>query len=232
MQRLAAGYGATLRDRSPVMAVPDLGGSVEVVMADATYRAGRLLLCADAWTGDLLAQLGADLPLVVTQEQFSYYRPADPDAFAVGRFPVWIWMDDPSFYGFPVWPDAALKAAQDVGGHQVTATTRSFDPDPAASDRLAGFLRDRLPAAAGGHAHTRDLPLHPHPGPRPRPRSPPRPRPRPGRPRRRPRLQVRPLVGRVLADLALHDGTDVEIGPFALDRPALTTPQAETSYLV
>ena len=54
-------------------------------------------------------------------------------------------MDDPSFYGFPVWPDAALKAAQDVGGHQVTATSRGFDPDPAAAERLAGFLRARLP---------------------------------------------------------------------------------------
>src|SRR4029453_912218 len=39
---------------------------------------GRLLLCADAWTGDLLAQLGAELPLVVTPGQFSYFRPAAP----------------------------------------------------------------------------------------------------------------------------------------------------------
>jgi hypothetical protein len=140
---------------------------------EASFRAGRLLLCTDAWTGDLLAQLGAALPLVVTQEQFSYFRPADPAAFAVGRFPVWIWMDDPSFYGFPVWPDTALKAAQDVGGPRVTATTRGFDPDPAASERLAGFLRARLPAAVGAHDHTatclytltpdRDLVLGPSP---------------------------------------------------------------------
>ena len=153
LQRLATGYGATLVSQAPVTAVRDLGGSVEVATADGTFRAGRLLLCADAWTGDLLAQLDAELPLVVTQEQFSYFRPADPAAFAVGRFPVWIWMDDPSFYGFPVWPDRALKAAQDVGGHQVTATTRGFDPDPAASQRLAGFLRTHLPAA-GTHDHS------------------------------------------------------------------------------
>jgi hypothetical protein len=63
-------------------------------------------------------------------------------------------MDDPSFYGFPVWPDRTLKAAQDVGGRPVTATSRGFDPDPAASERLAGFLRTRLPAVAGTHDHT------------------------------------------------------------------------------
>jgi glycine/D-amino acid oxidase-like deaminating enzyme len=133
MQRLAATYGAILMANAPVTAVRDLGGQVEVATADASVRAGRVLLCTDAWTGDLLAQLGAELPLVVTQEQFSYFRPADPATFAVGRFPVWIWMDDPSFYGFPVWPGSALKAAQDVGGRRVMATTRGFDPYPAAA---------------------------------------------------------------------------------------------------
>jgi sarcosine oxidase len=215
-----------------VTAVHDLGGRVEVATADATFRAGRLLLCTDAWTGDLLAQLDAELPLVVTQEQFSYFRPADAAAFAVGRFPVWIWMDDPSFYGFPVWPEGALKAAQDVGGRQVTATTRSFDPDRAASERLAGFLRARLPAAAGAHDHTatclytltpdRDLVLGPLPG--------------------HDRVLVAlgaahgfkfaPLLGRALADLALHGGTDIDLSPFAPDRPALTTPAVEARYLV
>jgi sarcosine oxidase len=231
MQRLARGYGATLVDRCPVTAVHDHGGSVEVATAEATFRAGRVLLCTDAWTGDLVAQLGAVLPLVVTQEQFSYYRPADPDAFALGRFPVWIWMDDPSFYGFPVWPGAALKAAQDVGGHQVSATTRGFEPDPAAADRLAGFLRTRLPAAAGTHDHSatclytltpdRDFAVGPLPG--------------------HDRVLVAlgaahgfkfaPLLGRALADLALHDGTEVDITPFALDRPALTTRDAQARYL-
>jgi sarcosine oxidase len=232
MRRLATRSGATLLADTPVTAVRDLGGSVEVTTAETTFRAGRLLLCADAWTGDLLAQLGAELPLVVTQEQLSYFRPADPAAFAVGRFPVWIWMDDPSFYGFPTWPDGALKAAQDVGGHQVTATTRGFAPDPAASERLAGFLRAHLPAAAGAHDHTatclytltpdRDLVLGPVEG--------------------HDRVLVAlgaahgfkfaPLLGRVLADLALHDGTDVDIGPFAPGRAALTVPGVEASYLV
>ncbi|HEX2157014.1 MAG TPA: FAD-dependent oxidoreductase, partial [Actinomycetes bacterium] len=156
---------------------------------------------------------------------------ADPDAFAVGRFPVWIWMDDPSFYGFPVWPGAALKAAQDVGGPQVTASTRGFDPDPAAAERLAGFLHRLLPAA-GVHDHTRtclytltpdrDFALGPLPG--------------------HDRVLVAlgaahgfkfaPLLGRVLADLTLHDGTEVDISPFTLDRPALTTPDPEPTYLV
>ena len=140
--------------------------------------------------------------------------------------------DDPSFYSFPVWPDAALKAAQDVGGRQVTATTRGFDPDPAASQRLAGFLRTHLPAAGGAHDHSatclytltpdRDLVLGPLPG--------------------HDRvlvalgaahgLKFAPLLGRVLADLALHGGTEVDLSPFAPDRPALTAAEAKARYLV
>ena len=38
----------------------------------------------------------------VTQEQVSWFTPrGDPALFAPDRFPVWIWMDEPSFYGFP-----------------------------------------------------------------------------------------------------------------------------------
>jgi glycine/D-amino acid oxidase-like deaminating enzyme len=168
---------------------------------------------------------------VVTQEQVSYFTPTDPAAFAVGRFPVWIWMDDPSFYGFPVWPGTALKAAQDVGGRAVTASTRGFDPDPAASERLAGFLRARLPAALGAHASTttclytlppdRDFVLGPLLG--------------------HDRVLVAlgaahafkfaPLLGRLLADLALHGGTQENLRPFDPGRAALTAP-AEPHYLV
>ena len=41
-----------------------------------------------------------------------------------------------------------------------------------------------------------------------------------------------PLLGRVLADLALHDGTDVDIAPFAPGRAALTASGVAASYLV
>ena len=39
--------------------VRDLGdGGVEVVAGDATYRCRRLVVCADAWTNEVLAPLG------------------------------------------------------------------------------------------------------------------------------------------------------------------------------
>jgi glycine/D-amino acid oxidase-like deaminating enzyme len=135
LQRLAVHHGASLLDQTPVTEVHDLGDAVEVRTADRAWRAARLLLCADAWTNDLLAQLGARLPLVVTQEQFSYFTPTDPAAFAVGRFPVWIWMDDPSFYGFPSGrakrsrPPRTSAAARSPPGPAASTPTR---PPPSA----------------------------------------------------------------------------------------------------
>jgi hypothetical protein len=41
-----------------------------------------------------------------------------------------------------------------------------------------------------------------------------------------------PLVGRVLADQALHGGTEVDVSPFAADRPALTAAEPEVNYQV
>src|SRR5262245_32021753 len=78
MQRLARRCGARLHDGSPVIGVADHGDHVDVVVGPAgdTVRARRVVLTADAWTNDLLAHLGAALPLTVLREQVTYFAPA------------------------------------------------------------------------------------------------------------------------------------------------------------
>ncbi len=132
-RRLARANGATLRDRSPVTSIRDAGGGdLEVVTPDATYRTGRVVLAADAWTNELLASFDRRLPLTVTKEQVTYFACPDPAAFAPDRFPVWIWMDEPCFYGFPTYGEAGPKAAQDCGGLPVEPADRTFERDEAA----------------------------------------------------------------------------------------------------
>jgi sarcosine oxidase len=202
------------------------------VLADGTrYRADRVVLTCDAWANELLDPLGAGLPLTVTQEQFTYFAPQRPEDFAPDRFPVWIWMDDPSFYGFPCYGEPTVKAAQDCGGPAVTARGRGYEPDPDRLDLLARFLDTLLPGA-GPVVRTRtclytltpdrDLVLGTVPG--------------------HDSVLVglgaghgfkfAPTIGRILADLATGVTSTVDLTPYGPDRPALTAPTGSVSWLV
>ncbi|HEY6014186.1 MAG TPA: FAD-dependent oxidoreductase, partial [Candidatus Limnocylindrales bacterium] len=155
-RRLARAHGAALRDRTRVTGLRDAGGGdLEVETETGTFRTGRLVIAADAWTNHLLASFGRRLPLQVTREQVTYFACPDPAAFGPDRFPVWIWMDDPSFYGFPTYGEAGPKAAQDCGGRPVDPDRRTFERDEAAFERVTGFLERHLPGAVGPPIYTK-----------------------------------------------------------------------------
>jgi sarcosine oxidase len=234
-RRLALARGATLLERTPVSRLRSVGGGVELVTEDGTtHRAGRVVVAADAWTNGLLASFGRRLPLTITQEQVVYFRAPDPHDFAPDRFPIWIWMDDPSFYGFPTYGEAGPKAAQDVGGREVTPATRTDDPDPAALTRLESFLAAHLPGALGPPIAIRTC-LYTL---------------TPDRDFVVDRLPEAPevvvllgaahgfkyasVLGRIAAELAI-DGMSPsagELGSFRIDRPALLDPDAPRRFLV
>ncbi|HKF84367.1 MAG TPA: N-methyl-L-tryptophan oxidase [Candidatus Limnocylindrales bacterium] len=150
-RELAAAQGATLRDGTRVARIEARGhGEVGLELDGGNrFTAGRVILAADSWTNELLEPLGARLPLTITQEQVSWFTPrVDPALFAPERFPVWIWMHEPSFYGFPTHGHPGPKIGQDVGGREVTNATRTFDRDEAAHGRVMAFLEQHLPGMA------------------------------------------------------------------------------------
>jgi sarcosine oxidase len=240
LQRLARQCGARMHDESSAIGLTDLGDEVEVVIdsrggAIQRLRARRVVLTADAWTNDLLAHLDTALPLTVLREQVTYFAPKSPTKFGADRLPVWIWMDDPSFYGFPTYDEgghgALVKAAQDCGGAPTTAAGRSFDIDRAALSLLSGFISNLLPDV-GPPAHSvtclytltpdRDFVIDAVPG--------------------HPTVYVglgaahafkfAPTFGRILADLATTGTTSSHIADFAMDRRALVDPSYAPAWLV
>ncbi len=97
----------------------------------------------------MLAGLGVQVPLEVTLEQVTYFRPERPDDFAPGRLPLWIWMDDPSYYGFPCYGEADGQGGAGLRRpDRSTPTTGPSDRDPAMEDRLAEHLRAHAARAA------------------------------------------------------------------------------------
>jgi sarcosine oxidase len=231
-RRMALEHGATLRERTEVTAIHTSAGEAAVHTADGeVIRCRRVIVAADAWTNRLLETLGTTLPLTITQEQVTYFRPPSVESFAPERFPIWIWMDDPSFYGFPVYGEAAVKVAQDCGGAAVTPETRTFEPDSDNLARVTSFVEKHLPGAVGT-AMTKTC-LYTLP---------------PDRDFVIDAVQGHPeilvalgaahafkfasVIGSVLADLAIEGRTDVDLEPFRIDRPALTMEDAPVHWLV
>jgi sarcosine oxidase len=127
-----------------------------VQLADGSiHRAPEVVLAADAWTNDLLASFDRRLPLTIIQAQVTYLAVPDPAVFAPDRFPIWIWMDDPSFYGFPTYGEPGPKSAEDVGGDEVTPQTRTFTRNDVAHRRLMDFLERHLPGQAVPELYTK-----------------------------------------------------------------------------
>jgi sarcosine oxidase len=150
LRRIGTAFGATLRENARVSAIRSAGGEIEVEAGGERYRAGKLILAAGPWTGRVLAHLGVRIPFEVTKEQVMYFRAPELSRFAPGTFPIWIWMDDPAFYGFPVFGQTdSVKIAQDSGGKAVDPDTRGFDEDPEISARVVGFIARYLPGALG-----------------------------------------------------------------------------------
>jgi sarcosine oxidase len=229
-QDLATAHGATLRDRTPVLEIRDRGTEVTIVTEGGTYGCRAVAIAVDAWTNDLLAHLGLRLPLTITQEQVTYLAARSPDSFAPDRFPVWIWMDVPCFYGLPAYGEPGPKVAQDVGGREVTPATRTFEPDVEVLGRVRRFVERHLPDALGPAIATRTclytltpdrdfvidaLPGHPsiflalgaaH------------------------GFKFASLIGRILADLTVDGHTDVDIERFAFGRSVLTMPDPPKTF--
>jgi sarcosine oxidase len=147
LQMQARAHGAVIRDRTPVeRLVPDADGVV-IHTAHGEVRAGKVIVAADAWTNELLAPLGAAIPLVTMQEQVSYFKPTDDAAFDRDRFPVWIWEDEYCYYGFPTYGEPSIKAARDVSNNLMTPEGRTFVPSAELLDQLTSFMGSTIPGS-------------------------------------------------------------------------------------
>jgi sarcosine oxidase len=139
--------GATVLAKTRVNEIVPVGDAYELRTHAATFRCSRVVIAADAWTNELLAPLGCPVNLTVTQEQVAYYR--TPDAFAIGAFPVWAWMDAETYYGIPSFAGVPAKASIDAGGPPVDPDRRTFHRDEQYHERLERFVAGHLPDLLG-----------------------------------------------------------------------------------
>ncbi len=101
----AVRHGATVRELAPVAGVaPESDGAVVRLATGETYAAKRIIIAAGPWADRFLGRMvNYNVPLRVTRQQVAYFSVHDPNAFAVGNFPLFIVTHDPHFYGFPIY---------------------------------------------------------------------------------------------------------------------------------
>ncbi|MCF2128750.1 N-methyl-L-tryptophan oxidase [Strepomyces sp. STD 3.1] len=217
--QLATRQGADLHFEEPVTRWEPYRDGVRVHTGENTYTAGQLVICPGAWAPRLLAGLG--VPFTVERQVMYWFQPRN----GIGRFlpanqPIYVWEDAAGVqvYGFPAidGPDHGAKVAFFRKGQATTpeAIDRTVHDHEvrAMADHMSGRLPDLpgtfLKAATCMYTTTADehfvIARHPaHPG----------------------STTVAcgfsghgfkfvPVVGEILADLALTGDTAHPIGLF------------------
>jgi sarcosine oxidase len=218
MARTLGGDLTEVLERSPVRRIDLEGDHPAVVLDDQVLTADRLIVSAGAWTARLLP--GLSVPLRPTRQQVLYFRPADPEPFRIGRFPVFIYKgegENDAYYGMPEALGMGVKAARHGGpGVDPDAVDRLVGEEY--RDEIRGFLRRTIPMLADSPidrdevclytmTEDEDFRVGPLPG--------------------RPDLIVASpcsghgfkfscLIGRVLADLAIDGETSIAIEPWRI----------------
>jgi len=150
---LALRAGAELHGHEPVLQWGPEGSGYVVTTSRGRYLASRVVVCAGAWVGRLIADLG--VRLVATRQVLGWVWPKSPELFELGRCPVWA-IEAPAleppglYYGFPMLPSApGVKIARHVPGVPVSpdGATRDVTAEDEADFRPA--LRRFLPRADG-----------------------------------------------------------------------------------
>lgn len=145
---LAQRHGATLRFDEEATAYTSDGDGVRVETTTGSFQADRLVITTGCWAVELLADLA--LPMQVERRVNGYFRPARPDLWSLeaGAPDFLLTVGEGSFYGMPAVGDVGLKIGLSAGP-PTTARTIRRTVDPEEIDFLRGVLDRYMPGASG-----------------------------------------------------------------------------------
>lgn len=216
---LAKESGAQVRTGVAVTAIEPRPDGVRIRTADDTIEAGTVIVAAGPWLKVLLPELAA--PTKVTRQVLGWFEPEKPELFAPDKFPVFIIESDHGIhYGFPRIDDSGVKVAKLYHGMDPVDpdnVDRKVTPDDEAAIRVA--LAEFLPAANGRllaaktclytETPDHDFVIDHLPG---------APRVLIASPCSGHGFKFAPVIGEILADLAIQGETRHDISRFALAR--------------
>jgi sarcosine oxidase len=146
LQRLAERAGVPVRERTSVLGIELNGDGVVLRTPGGDITAKVVVVTAGPWAAHVLAGAVARVPrMTPTVQQVRYFRPAEPG----GSWPALIeWPDGgPDWYAVPMAGGApGVKVAAHIPGRPVDPREGPFGQiDPALEAAAADYVRARLP---------------------------------------------------------------------------------------
>jgi sarcosine oxidase len=214
MHTASAGRGAVLRFGTRVLDIAPGDGGVAIRTGEQTVRARKAIIAAGSYVDALVPRLKGVVKPIRTV--VGWYRPRDGFNVAPGRMPAYLrQVGEDSFFGFPMVGAPGMKFGRH--GHLFEDIDPEA-PNPSVNDRdralLDDFARDYLPAAGEGADYaTCRYTLLPDdyflidrlPG---------EPNVIVASPCSGHGFKFVPVVGEILADMALEGGTCLPVGDF------------------
>ena len=218
---LARRHGAHLLEGVRVHSWEQTPSQCHVETDSGRFTSDRLVICSGGWTPELCP----GIPLSVSRQILGWMQTPEPDLVSMEHFTTWaIELEDQSLlYGFPLCDGldgpAGFKMARHLPGASCDPRTLVREAQPGDEDDFLSYARRFLPRAVGPvtdmkvclYTNTPDkhfiIDRHP----------------------RHDRVflatgfsghgfKFQPIIGEILADLAVHGSTDQPIGFLGLDR--------------
>jgi sarcosine oxidase len=211
--------GAEIRTSTAVLAVEQHGNGVLVRTNQGDIEARTAIAAAGPWIKHLLPNLS--VPLRITRQVMAWFEPLDPAPFSDGHFPVFLLESSHGVhYGFPPFTRGAVKVAKHHHSEE-TADPDAYNRAVSLSDEtlIRAAIADHIPAANGPLAAAetclytvtpdRDFLIDRLPG---------SPNVIVASPCSGHGFKFAPVIGEILADLALGGGTRHDISRFRFGR--------------
>jgi len=215
---LARAAGAEVRTNETVRTIEPASGGVRIVTDRTTITAGQVVVAAGPWIKQLLP--GLAVPIRVTRQVVGWFAPSDAALFARGRCPVFMIENaNGIFYGFPAGPRPGIKFAKHHSDEAVDPSAAARPMDGADETLLRGALAAHVPSANGAllDAQTCRYTMTPD-GDFILDRLPGAPAVIVASPCSGHGFKFAPVIGEILADLAISGATRHDIGRFSLAR--------------
>jgi sarcosine oxidase len=217
LNMLAAAAGAEIHRNEIVRSIEPESGGVRVTTDREIIVTAKAIVVAGAWTTSLLPSL----PLRATREVTGWFEPVDPAAVSPGKFPVFLIEGRHGMhYGIPPHGGAGVKVAKHHHRDQ-TVDPGTYDRTVSADDEalIRGVLAGHIPAANGPLLAAKtclytmtpdsDFIIDRMPDAR---------NVIVASPCSGHGFKFAPVIGEILADLALNDATQHDISRFGLAR--------------